>query len=1236
MKKLFALLSLVSITFMFNSVSFAQEEEIIEEDVRVVRTVRTEGSAAGARSARGAAASGARSARGAATGATAGARSARSARGASGTTAGARSARGAATGATAGARSARSARGASGATARSARSAAGATVVEGGASSARSARSARGTTGASTARSARSAAGALVAGGTSSARSARSARGTTGASTARSARTGTTVGGTSAARSGVSRMGAATAAAVGVGTTTTTTSTTTNYSDLVSSTETVTAKTKEEVATQMANEDACKTQFTKCMDTYCQDTADDSVIGRCLCSGSIVNQSAKEKELNKVVANINQLQWQTKNLDTAKAQADAEGKDFATVLKEVTAKELEELGVTNESLASEQDIFEVFMGDVSKNSVRKEGDALFKQAQKNCETALELCPESKSRVVESYSTLAGNDCRTYSRDLDAKIFEKKVVQQNAYNQYQMKDTEYSLKTKNKFNAEQCSTDLNRCMKDEAVCGINLEYCYSDAELEAKKPLCKSVLNQCQGVNMPTLAKGQVRDETNTDVLWKAFKKNTLARSQLSTQQCFEQSMSCVKTACGEDLLKCASGTAETKTKDGFVADVKKMAQTQCGDTIKRCAGTYLDASDENNVWERIINGILFKDTFTDASDKTSYEQLYQCMVKQCGRQTQTELSAEAKAAAQTAIAAGQELPDNIDPTGNYELKLFQDCRNSKLLESQKPNCSEDLMRAARSDEIWAKFKQKTLSDWGYTVEECMEMVNGYLKSNCGTNYYDCRTGQIEGKKTAAMAEAVSKCDFENMVYSQNGEESNTNVPDQIWDSLKSLVVSQGDSEGQKRCTTEGSYYSNGNCTQDPNYVLCRDSGGKWDNAIRTCSCDNRDGYNLVSGRCTIMPTYTDCKSTGGEWNNTLKQCLCNGTGQQAVGTKCGAMPAFTDCIATSGSWNDSAKVCSCLNTGYALSGTRCEILPQYQQCVGSNGSWNNSARTCSCPTGYTLQGTSCVVSKEDNCKSSSGNWNGSSCSCPSGYATDSLSFCKATGNLTNCNASGGTWSGDKCACPVGHTTNAEGSCTKLSEYTNCTGTKGTWNDTNRTCSCPVGHSLASNGSCVAKEAYTKCTGSSGTWANEACTCVNGMKSDGSCKTSAEVAAERAKLEAELAMSAAAAKAAADAAAAIARAAQVVSNNRAWCALNGGSWTGTTCNFTVTSRGYERCGFLNLKSCYETRTRVYSAGSTMYCNKSYMGFSTNAYGCWLPNGVTVREGQYLSIPALPYR
>ncbi|MDR1691225.1 MAG: hypothetical protein LBR35_00070, partial [Rickettsiales bacterium] len=384
----------------------------------------------------------------------------------------------------------------------------------------RSARSAATPSATTSARTARSA---VTPSATTPARTARSAV-TTAPSATRTARSATSSAGTRAAvsRAGVSYTPVYTAPITAPNTTTVV-----DYSSVT--TTTTTPRTAEEVAIQLANETACKEQYNSCMDQLCMDTSDNSKIGRCLCSASIASQTAKEKELNNILANITQIQWQTKNLDSAKALADSQGRDFASSLKQVTDEAIAGLGVMYNSSA-EDEIFDIFLGEVSDNTVRKEGNAKLLEADKVCQTALELCPVSKKTIQDTYKILAGNDCRVYSNELDQKIYQNKIVLQNAYNQYQIKDTQYNVETTNKFNAEECMTDLNRCMRSETVCGGNLEYCYTDAQLETRKTLCQSVLNQCQGVNN---ANGQ------TDVLWKAFKANILARTQYSNQQCYE-------------------------------------------------------------------------------------------------------------------------------------------------------------------------------------------------------------------------------------------------------------------------------------------------------------------------------------------------------------------------------------------------------------------------------------------------------------------------------------------------------------------------------------------------------------------------------------------------------------------------------------------------------------------------------------------------------------------------
>ncbi|MDR1691410.1 MAG: hypothetical protein LBR35_01045, partial [Rickettsiales bacterium] len=411
-------------------------------------------------------------------------------------------------------------------------------------------------------------------------------------------------------------------------------------------------------------------------------------------------------------------------------KAALQGLDFATALKQVTTEELQKLNMIDSSTdISNIDIYDIYLGEVSNNTVRKEGNALLKEAQTNCATILELCPASKTNVQASYETLVGNSCRTYSRQLDSKLRELQTVQQNAYNQYQMAEAQYNISTNNKYNSEMCATELYACMEKDAICGAGFENCYNAQILANMKISCQSVLNQCQSANA-------------NDAVWNAFVNVALARSQLSSSQCYEQSVECVVGVCGEDFSKClSSGTPNT-------AEVQTRANAACGDVIRRCASTQTSGNVTTNViWESVINKMI-SDNLTNASSDTVYAQLNSCMANACG-------------------------------TG------YVDCKTAAAIDAKKSVCQPQLNRlgtdSARNN-MWNNLRTSILQSYGYKDSECIGMVESNLKAICGNDYSGCGTqSSINSAKTTAMSEPSALCGWD--MAKQNG----------VWNPIKERI-----------------------------------------------------------------------------------------------------------------------------------------------------------------------------------------------------------------------------------------------------------------------------------------------------------------------------------------------------------------------------------------------------------------------------------------------------------
>ena len=257
----------------------------------------------------------------------------------------------------------------------------------------------------------------------------------------------------------------------------------------------------------------CKTQYTQCMDNFC-DVLDDAQ-GRCSCSKNIKNYSkttAAQKEANQALQDIaQQIQYiglSKDEVETLFAQTEAELtmqgasdnsqiknsldkiKDMIVEVKPANASNTDTDtgmsfnldGLLDFSFNSTSiDLMELFGGNQSNTSTisNQRGEQLYKTASARCKkTVLETCEAQGvniSLITNSYDMEIDRACIAYERSLTEGNDNIEQTVRNAQGVLQRARLMVAQQ-KNAYDLRGCISALDSCMQDDYVCGSDYELC----------------------------------------------------------------------------------------------------------------------------------------------------------------------------------------------------------------------------------------------------------------------------------------------------------------------------------------------------------------------------------------------------------------------------------------------------------------------------------------------------------------------------------------------------------------------------------------------------------------------------------------------------------------------------------------------------------------------------------------------------------------------------------------
>ncbi len=342
--------------------------------------------------------------------------------------------------------------------------------------------------------------------------------------------------------------------------------------------------TKVATATEnTAVDQVCWGKFSGCMDSFCM--LDNTSGGRCICSD-------KNAEYDAILEEIQKLDEQSYQLATVGVEriemgdaVDAVMSKTDSVTKRVTAdaakSKRQSLDLSSwNSLdldfdADVEDIFDISSDGVSVNN--KTGDALYRAASKLCNAQIPECKSQSTLMDLMYKQRVRSDCTAYENSLRAartQSAQKLAAAQSAMREAALEQ----YRNANKYDLGQCTVQFKQCMQTTGGCGDDFTGCVGSIQevttgvkfdslkkkkikgnsssitiaqstydiLEAKKPLCMTVTQECVNVR---------------DQVWDAFLREAapqIKSAELSAESdmrtsCISNISNCFQKACRDTM-----------------------------------------------------------------------------------------------------------------------------------------------------------------------------------------------------------------------------------------------------------------------------------------------------------------------------------------------------------------------------------------------------------------------------------------------------------------------------------------------------------------------------------------------------------------------------------------------------------------------------------------------------------------------------------------------------------
>ncbi len=360
----------------------------------------------------------------------------------------------------------------------------------------------------------------------------------------------------------------------------------------------------------------CYDAYYGCMDQFC--ISDNVNGGSCACSNDNAKYEDELKEINEMLAEAERVS--TVEVEKIKLGSNVDivfggGRtydDKGNVVYNTNSNATPKVSKNNR--ADLLKMFEVKFDDDDEedidedNIMNKTGVALFNAADATCRVQVgQGCDKDMKFLRQTYQRQIESDCRGFANS----IKQQRTAAQTAMNNAE-KDVRTALKESfdaaNKYNQGECIVQLKNCMMGDDACGGDWANCVSTVasenmqnnkvaddytgmkinktvrynispsvleRLEAKRPICERVLDQCMAVR---------------NNVWDAFLREaapTLKLAELNVesdmrQSCLTNITQCLHRACADDIA--GKGKA---TMDACLSR-PEMARDFCKNQLEPC------------------------------------------------------------------------------------------------------------------------------------------------------------------------------------------------------------------------------------------------------------------------------------------------------------------------------------------------------------------------------------------------------------------------------------------------------------------------------------------------------------------------------------------------------------------------------------------------------------------------------------------------------------------------
>lgn len=351
----------------------------------------------------------------------------------------------------------------------------------------------------------------------------------------------------------------------------------------------VSGGTKVASATQnTAVDQVCWEKFSGCMDSFCM--LDNASGGRCICSD-------KNAEYDAILEEIQKLDEQSYQLATVGVERIEMGDDADAVMAKTKAitnsvdKETKKTQSKRQSLDLsawnstgsidfDEEVEDIFaLGSDGVSISNKTGDALYRTSAKLCIAQLPECGTQDKLMELMYQQRIRSDCAAYENSLRAsrtQSAQKLAAAQSAMREAALEQ----YRNANKYDLGQCTVEFKKCMQTTGGCGDDFTGCVELAAransalkvggqknkqkvikgttskieitaetydtLEAKKPLCMTVTQQCVNV------RDQVWDAFLREIAPQVKSAELTVESNLRTS-CISNISNCFQKACRDTM-----------------------------------------------------------------------------------------------------------------------------------------------------------------------------------------------------------------------------------------------------------------------------------------------------------------------------------------------------------------------------------------------------------------------------------------------------------------------------------------------------------------------------------------------------------------------------------------------------------------------------------------------------------------------------------------------------------